>query len=66
MAGKWRYECDCHHCAKVKYVNDGVRDGYYCIPVMNGEEPLHADDDYTVRCDQFVSTKLEQISMFDN
>lgn len=63
---RWRYEFDCHHCAKVKYLDDGVRKGFYCMPMVKGIDHMHADDDRVIRCDEYVSNRPDQISLFDN
>lgn len=61
---RWRYDFDCHHCTRVKYIKDGVRDGLYCIPMVEGRDPIHADDDRVVRCDEYVSNRPDQMSIF--
>lgn len=65
MANKWRYECDCHNCANVKFVCDPehCRNGYYCIPGIEGKQTVHADDDYVVRCDHYCP-QTTQLSLF--
>ena len=63
---RWRYDFDCHHCTRVQYIKDGVRDGFYCVPMTEGRSPIHADDDRVVRCDDYCSNLPDQISLFDN
>lgn len=62
---RWRYDFNCHQCSKVKYVKDNVRDGLYCIPMVEGRDTIHADDDRVVRCDEYVSSRPDQMSLFD-
>ena len=62
---RWRYSFDCHHCTKTKYIKDNIRDGIYCIPYVEGRDPIHADDDRVVRCDEFASSLMEQMSFFE-
>lgn len=50
---KWQYAFNCRDCGNLKYVKDEIRDGMYCVPLMNKEKIMHADDDYIVRCDSF-------------
>lgn len=61
---RWRYDFDCHHCTKVKYIKDDIRDGFYCIPMVTGHDPIHADDDRVVRCDEYESSRPDQMSLF--
>ena len=63
---RWRYDFDCFHCSRVKYIKDGVRDGFYCVPMVEGRDPIHADDDRVIRCDDYASSLPDQISLFDN
>lgn len=62
---RWQYNFDCHHCERVKYIRDGVRNGFYCGPMVEGRDPIHADDDRIVRCDEYIDNRLEQLSIFD-
>jgi len=61
---RWRYNFSCRDCECIKYLDDGTRIGFYCIPIMNNEEPIHADNDRVVRCDRYVP-KMEQLCLFD-
>ena len=65
MANKWKYECDCHNCANVKFVNDPTnhRNGYYCIPCIEGQKTVHASDDYVIRCNHYRPQNT-QMSLF--
>ena len=60
-SGKWKYAFDCRNCSHVKYIKDGIRDGYYCVPGITGSQGMHADDDYVVRCDSWAPA---QVSLF--
>lgn len=51
--GKWVYTFNCRDCLRMCELHDGVRDGRYCMPMVNGEDPIHADDDRRVRCDRY-------------
>lgn len=62
---RWKYDFDCHHCTKVKFINDGIRNGFYCIPMVDGGDPIHADDDRVVRCDEYASSRMDQMSIFE-
>ena len=55
MANKWRYECDCNNCEKVKRIVDPAKhmNGDYCTATVAGLKTIHADDDYVIRCDQY-------------
>ena len=63
MANKWRYECDCNNCEKVKRIVDPEKhmNGDYCTATVAGLKTIHADDDYVIRCDQY-EPKMEQIA----
>jgi len=65
MANEWKYECDCRNCANIKFVNDPThcRYGHYCIPAIEGEKTIHADDDNVVRCNHYCP-KATQMSLF--
>lgn len=67
MANKWRYECDCRNCSRVKFIDDPEhhRNGNYCTATLEGLKTIHADDDFVVRC-YCYSPKLDQLSLFDN
>lgn len=54
MAGKWFYAFDCKSCERLKYIGDA----FYCVPLMTGNNPIHADDDYVVRCDDYEPTQM--------
>ena len=60
---RWRYDFDCRHCDQVKYLNDGVRKGEYCMVMVTGKDPIHADDDRVVRCDCYQPLS-DQICLF--
>lgn len=60
----WKYDFDCRKCERLQYVKDDIRDGLYCIPTMNHHDPLHADDDRVVRCDDF-RPRSDQMSLFE-
>lgn len=62
MACKWKYAFNCRDCLCIKMLDDGVRHGNYCMPMVNGEDPIHADDDYIVRCDCWQPA---QTTLFD-
>ena len=67
MANKWRYDFDCSNCSMIQYINDPKhhREGNYCIAhIERGSSPIHADDDFVLRCDCY-SAKLDQMSLFD-
>lgn len=67
MANKWKYECDCHNCEMVKFIDDPEhhRHGDYCTAHLKlGHSPIHADDDYVIRCDCYVP-KIDQLSLFE-
>lgn len=55
---KWRYDFECKDCANLKYVKDEIRDGNYCAILMNGTDPLYADDDYVLRCDRYEPMQI--------
>ena len=61
---RWRYDFSCRDCENIKYIKDDIRDGFYCIPVMNNEKPIHADNDRVVRCDRY-EPKMVQMCLFD-
>lgn len=63
---KWRYDFDCKHCTKVKYLDDGIRKGFYCMPTVNGMDNIHADEDRVVRCDEYESNRINQLNLFDS
>lgn len=63
MAG-WRYDFRCRECSQLVYHDDELRVGFYCEPMANGEDPIHADNDYVVRCDRY-EPKMVQICLFD-
>lgn len=66
MANKWKYECDCSNCEMVKFIDDPAhhRHGEYCTAHLNlGKSPIHADDDYVIRCDCYTP-KATQLSFF--
>jgi len=50
---KWKYLCSCKNCTHVQYVKDEIRDGLYCVMMLQGKRTIHADDDFRVRCDQY-------------
>lgn len=50
---RWRYDFDCSRCANRQEVHDFMHDGTYCVILMLGTDPLHADDDRVVRCDAY-------------
>jgi hypothetical protein len=55
---KWRYAFNCKDCLHIQTINDGVREGDYCMrSVVLEHSPIHADDDRVVRCDEYVSCK---------
>ena len=56
---KWRYDFACRNCGNMQYVKDEIRDGMYCLPLMNGEDPIHADDDRIVRCSCYKPMQME-------
>lgn len=60
----WRYDFECRLCEQRQYVKDEIRNGLYCLPIMNGEWCIHADDDRVVRCDKY-SPKMDQMSLFE-
>ena len=47
---KWKYYFDCQNCLNLHSYGSGFM---YCMPMKNGEHPIHADDDYRVRCDAY-------------
>lgn len=66
MSNKWKYECDCKNCAMIQFVNEPEhhRHGNYCVAgIALGKSPIHADDDYVIRCDCY-QPKTEQLSLF--
>lgn len=66
MANKWKYECDCHNCAMVKFIDDPEhhRHGEYCTAAIAGKKTIHADDDYVVRCYCYIPEST-QLSLFN-
>jgi hypothetical protein len=59
---KWRYGFDCRGCLQIREMHDGVHEGRYCVPMLQGRDPIHADDDRVIRCDCW---RPEQRSMFE-
>ena len=53
---KWKYLFNCDNCLNMQE----MRGGRYCVPMVDGREPIHADDDYCVRCDEYEPAQ-EQI-----
>lgn len=49
MSGRWHYAFSCRNCLnKIRIGADT-----YCVPLRALRDPIHADDDYVVRCDEF-------------
>ena len=46
----WRYDFDCRTCAQIHAINGAN----YCLPIRNGEDPIHADADRVLRCDKYT------------
>lgn len=59
---KYEYLFSCSDCENMKYVNDSIRNGMYCTLLMVGNNPIHADDDYKVRCNCY---RARQATFFD-
>lgn len=59
---KWRYAFNCRDCLETCELHDGVHDGRYCMQTLLGRNPIHADDDYVVRCDKWEPA---QHTLFD-
>jgi len=55
----WVYDFNCKNCGRIKYIDDGIRKGNYCIPIKDGGDPIHADDDYVVRCDDYQPLQID-------
>ena len=49
----WLYDFNCWNCRRLKYLDYENHHGYYCTPTTKGKHPVHADDDYVVRCDDY-------------
>ena len=56
---KWQYDFNCRNCGNMQYVKDEIRDGMYCLPIMNSQPVVHADDDRVVRCDEYKPMQME-------
>lgn len=54
----WRYDFDCRNCLQQKRVSGDM----YCIPIREGKQCISADDDYVVRCSEYLP---QQHSMFE-
>lgn len=58
MSGRWHYAFSCRNCLnKIRIDTDT-----YCVPLRALRDPIHADDDYVVRCDEYQPA---QISLFE-
>ncbi len=56
---RWTYDFDCHNCMNRQPVDDGIRKGIYCIPLMEMKHPIHTDGDRHLRCDQYRPMQVE-------
>ena len=59
----WTYDFNCKDCGQIKYLNDGVWHGNYCIPTKEGRCRMHADDDHVLRCDDYMPMQINLFSM---
>ena len=55
---KWRYAFNCRGCLQICELHDGVHEGNYCMPMLRGEDPIHADEDRIVRCDAWSPAQI--------
>ena len=51
---KWRYDFDCWNCDNEEVVAGAL----YCKPTRAGHNPIHADDDYVVRCGEYMPKQM--------
>ena len=56
---KWKYDFKCRDCENMQYVKDEIRNGWYCVLLMNLHDPIHADDDNVVRCDEYKPMQMQ-------
>lgn len=52
---RWKYEFRCRDCAKRTLIGKDV----YCMPMRAGKDPIHADNDFRVRCDEYLPAQME-------
>lgn len=50
----WRYDFDCRDCGNKVQVGNDV----YCIPGRALKKPIHAGDDFVVRCDEYKPMQI--------
>ncbi|MDO4649383.1 MAG: hypothetical protein Q4B26_12105 [Eubacteriales bacterium] len=57
---RWVYEFSCRDCTQLQEMHQGCMNGTYCRAALLGKTTIHADDDFTLRCDSYTTEPIQQ------